>query len=97
MTYAKPTNAFLAVNDFLHGWIVYIRAARAEAKSRRSAGSVSRALKELSTFSEYELNDIGLTRSDLTPEGLAAAGARRSLLQEQMDAERVTSAAGMKG
>jgi hypothetical protein len=45
------------------------------------------ALKELASFEDYQLNDIGLCRSDLTPEGLTIAGMRRRLEQARMDAE----------
>lgn len=49
--------------------------------------SNAEAIRELSRFEDHELNDIGLCRSDLTPEGLAIAGNKRSLRQAAMDAE----------
>lgn len=42
---------------------------------------IAEAIGQLSRFDDRELDDIGLCRSDLTPEGLAAAAARRSLRQ----------------
>jgi uncharacterized protein YjiS (DUF1127 family) len=51
---------------------------------------VAAAIRQLSQFNERELNDIGLGRSDLTPEGLAEAGARRSLRQAAISAEIAT-------
>jgi len=49
-------------------------------------------LKELASFEDYQLNDIGLCRADLTPEGLAIAGMRRRLKQARMDAEHAVAA-----
>lgn len=39
--------------------------------------SMAQAIKTLSRYSDRELSDIGLSRSDLSPEGLETAGARR--------------------
>lgn len=49
--------------------------------------NTARAIKDLSKCTEYELNDMGLSRSDLTPDGLACAGARRSYHQAKIDRE----------
>ena len=48
---------------------------------------IAEAIGQLSQFNDRELSDIGLGRSDLTPEGLATAGTRRSLRQAALDAE----------
>ena len=51
----------------------------------RSVGKANdRALEELRYMSNHQLADIGLSRSDLTPEGLAIAGAKRALRQGLM-------------
>lgn len=64
--------------------------------SRSSANAaedrkISEAIRQLSKFDDHQLNDIGLARSDLTPDGLAAAGARRRHRQAVIDAEIATS------
>jgi len=48
---------------------------------------------ELSRMSDYELYDIGLSRSDLTLEGLAIAGAKRALKQDAIAKEVASSSA----
>lgn len=57
--------------------------------SATSAGDrqIARAIGQLSQFDDRELTDIGLCRSDLTPDGLAVAGARRRQRQLAIDAE----------
>jgi hypothetical protein len=55
--------------------------------------SVAAALKKLSGFEDHQLADIGLCRSDLTPDGLAIAGARRSRRQAELDGEAAIAAA----
>ncbi|WP_305985161.1 DUF1127 domain-containing protein [Roseibium sp. MMSF_3544] len=47
-------------------------------------GKERHAIKTLSQMSDYELADIGLSRSDLTSEGLAVAGAKRALKQDSL-------------
>jgi hypothetical protein len=47
---------------------------------------IAQALGQLSQFDDRELSDVGLCRSDLTPDGLAAAGARRRARQAAIDA-----------
>lgn len=42
---------------------------------------------ELNRMSDYELYDIGLSRSDLTLEGLAIAGSKRALKQDAIAKE----------
>jgi hypothetical protein len=54
-----------------------------DAEGRKTA----EAIRQLSRLDDRELSDIGLCRSDLTPDGLARAGARRSLRQAPIDAE----------
>lgn len=63
-------------------WQRVTEATAIEAEDRKAV----EAIRQLSRFSDLELNDIGLCRSDLTPDGLAAAGARRSLRQAAIDA-----------
>ena len=46
-----------------------------------------RVLGELRRMSDHELADIGLSRSDLTLEGLAIAGSTRALRQDAVAAE----------
>lgn len=48
---------------------------------------IAEAISQLRKFDDCELSDIGLCRSDLTPEGMADAGARRGLRQAAIDAE----------
>lgn len=50
-------------------------------------GKERHAIKTLSRMSDYELADIGLSRSDLTSEGLAVAGAKRALKQDALVSE----------
>ncbi|MEM0946432.1 MAG: DUF1127 domain-containing protein [Pseudomonadota bacterium] len=46
-----------------------------------------RAIEELRHMSDHELFDVGLSRSDLTAEGLAIAGAKRALRQDLIASE----------
>ncbi|MEM9476251.1 MAG: DUF1127 domain-containing protein [Pseudomonadota bacterium] len=48
------------------------------------------AISELSRMSDHELADIGLSRSDLTLDGLAVAGAKRAISQEAISKEKST-------
>lgn len=50
-------------------------------------GKERHAIKTLNRMSDYELADIGLSRSDLTSEGLAVAGAKRALKQDALERE----------
>lgn len=50
-----------------------------------------RAIEELRRMSDRELADIGLSRSDLTLEGLQTAGAKRAFRQEAVATEIATS------
>lgn len=50
-------------------------------------GKERHAIKTLSRMSDYELADVGLSRSDLTAEGLAVAGAKRALKQDALERE----------
>lgn len=68
------------------GWRQLTATPAINAEDRRTA----RAIRTLSGMDERELNDIGLSRSDLTPEGLAEAGARRSREQASIAAEIAT-------
>lgn len=52
-----------------------------------NVGREKRAIEELRGMSDHELADIGLSRSDLTLEGLAIAGSKRALRQEAVAAE----------
>ncbi|KRS19205.1 DUF1127 domain-containing protein [Roseovarius indicus] len=54
------------------------------------------ALRELSTFEDHELSDIGLCRSDLTPEGLVLAGERRKTQQAAIDREAAFSVSAVR-
>ncbi|MEM6384726.1 MAG: DUF1127 domain-containing protein [Pseudomonadota bacterium] len=47
-----------------------------------NAAKARRDLEELSRMSDRELADIGLCRSDLTFDGLSAAGKKRALQQD---------------
>lgn len=47
------------------------------AKNETDTAALSAALCQLTRFSDRELSDIGLARSDLTQEGLAVAGTKR--------------------
>jgi len=49
-------------------------------------GQQWRSIAELRAMADYELADIGLSRSDLTLEGLAIAGAKRKSKQDLGDA-----------
>ena len=60
----------------------------ADTEERKSA----RAIRQLSRLDDYGLSDIGLCRSDLTPECLADAAARRARRQAALDAEIAQSA-----
>ncbi len=61
------------------------------AGARRPEPTISEVVKELASFEDYQLADIGLCRSDLTPEGLTVAGMRRRLEQARMEAERAVA------
>lgn len=54
---------------------------------RQDVAWEQRALAELRRMSDRELADIGLSRSDLTLEGLTIAGSKRALKQEAVAAE----------
>ncbi len=54
---------------------------------RLDVGWEQRALAELRRMSDRELADIGLSRSDLTLEGLTIAGSKRALKQDAVAAE----------
>ena len=60
------------------------------------AGWEQRALAELRRMSDRELADIGLSKSDLTLEGLTIAGSKRALKQDAVAAEikEITKARG---
>jgi Domain of unknown function (DUF1127) len=50
-------------------------------KATSADPAVSRALAELRAMTDQELSDVGLGRSDLTPEGLKQAARRRAVQQ----------------
>ena len=52
---------------------------------QRKQLSLETAVRELESFEDYQLADIGLTRSDLTVEGLATAGEKRAWLQSRIE------------
>lgn len=54
---------------------------------RLDVGWEQRALAELRRMSDRELADIGLSRSDLTLDGLTIAGSKRALKQDAVAAE----------
>jgi uncharacterized protein YjiS (DUF1127 family) len=54
---------------------------------RLDVGWEQRALAELRRMSDRELADIGLSRSDLTLEGLTIAGSKRAFKQDAVAAE----------
>ncbi len=56
-------------------------------KAAHADSETARAIRDLSKCTEYELNDMGLSHSDLTPEGLANAAALRSYYQARIDRE----------
>ncbi|MEM7717890.1 MAG: DUF1127 domain-containing protein [Pseudomonadota bacterium] len=58
-------------------------------KASVETGQEWRAIAELRAMEDYELADIGLSRSDLTPDGLAVAGAKRKAKQDLGDAHPV--------
>lgn len=60
---------------------------RRPASGIRHTGKINSAIRELKRMKDYELADIGLCRSDLTPDGLESAGARRSALQARIQRE----------
>jgi uncharacterized protein YjiS (DUF1127 family) len=64
-------------------WRRLAEASAIDAKDRK----IAQAIRKLSQLDERELNDMGLSRSDLTPERLAEAGARRSREQAAIAAE----------
>jgi len=49
----------------------------------------ARAIRKLSEFDERELDDIGLTRSDLTSDRFAQASVRRAAKQAAINSETV--------
>ena len=51
-------------------------------KASVETGQQWRAIAELRAMTDNELADIGLSKSDLTPEGLAIAGAKRKAKQD---------------
>lgn len=55
-----------------------------EAEHRRRAAM---ALRELAAFEDYQLSDLGLRRTDITPQGLEAARIRRGFRQAMIDRE----------
>lgn len=61
-------------NRFLFNW-------------RLDARWEKRAIEELRRMSDRELADIGLSRSDLTLEGLKIAGSKRALRQDDIATE----------
>ena len=79
MTNGSEVSTFFDRSSFMSVLVQHIRAAMAKPKQSEEERKIELALNELASFSENELNDFGLTRSNLTPEGLAVAGARHSL------------------
>ncbi len=67
------------------GWQQLAEGLECRIEERKTA----RAIKELSRLDEHALNDIGLSRSDLTAEGLCNAAARRNRQQALIDAGAV--------
>lgn len=63
---------------------------------RLDAGWEQRALAELRRMSDRELADIGLSRSDLTLEGLTIAGSKRALEQDAI-AKEIAELSKMRG
>ncbi|MEM1131165.1 MAG: DUF1127 domain-containing protein [Pseudomonadota bacterium] len=58
-----------------------------DALANAQSDTVYKALNELRDMPDYQLVDIGLSRSDLTPEGLATAGMRRRAKQRAISIE----------
>ncbi|WP_160314553.1 DUF1127 domain-containing protein [Candidatus Rhodobacter oscarellae] len=79
-TVSKLQNAW---DKIFQAW----NACRDIAKESTEAGREWRAIAELRSLQDYELADIGLCRSDLTPGGLEIAGARRAARQALIDQE----------
>ena len=96
MAYMDNAASWIGANNIWNGirkgWSVLRGAMKAGEEDREMA----RALKELAAFEDYQLHDIGLCRSDLTPEGLAVAGAWRSLKQAGLARELAGRGAEMK-
>ncbi len=79
--------SYAPFSGFVSGWAQYILAFAKGSDEQNAKNDIDKALDELSKFSDHELYDIGLSRADLSPEGLAAAGERRSHQQAMIDAE----------
>ena len=75
-----------SIYAILHVACAGYRACAANLRASVEAGQQWRAIAELRVMADYELADIGLSRSDLTPEGLAIAGAKRKAKQGLGDA-----------
>ncbi|MEM9708818.1 MAG: DUF1127 domain-containing protein [Pseudomonadota bacterium] len=61
--------------------------------------SIPQSLHELNALPDHQLSDIGLSRSDLTPNGLRTAGTRRTAQQRAVssDIARIENKTKAKG
>lgn len=58
--------------------------------------SVDQTIRALNGLEDYQLEDMGLCRSELTPDGLSVAAARRAAAQDEVSKEiaRLTAKSG---
>ena len=73
-----------AIKAALHKWLSDLSE---HVRCTCETAEVAKALAELREFDDHQLHDIGLSRSDLTSNGLETAGAWRSLRQSRIDIE----------
>ena len=74
-----PSFAASLQRSFRNGWSLLRASFRPDPAQR----DLDRILRDLRGLEDYQLNDIGLCRSDLTSEGLTIAAARRRLRQDE--------------
>lgn len=87
LTFEPPTAGPARERALLSAsWRHFTDALSTVARQRR----IARALRSLSDAEDYALNDMGLSRSDLTPQALARTSALRALRQMAIDAEIAT-------
>lgn len=77
--FTGSTNLMLEVSQRFRAWR---ERARRESAGWREQRKMELALAELRTMSDAQLADIGLSRSQLTREGLSLSAERRRMVQE---------------